>query len=125
MFLQVGHLWLRVCIRVCTTDGMRSRVYMNSKLREKARGGVRLRKTGDDITGSLITGQGHFHRPGLSSQSRTATMERVRQLAGHFKPTGLAALERKHPDDVVITMAIRSPLCKAKKGGFRDARYVA
>ncbi|KAI0307684.1 thiolase [Multifurca ochricompacta] len=34
----------------------------------------------------------------------------------------LAALQRKHPDDVVITMAIRSPLCKAKKGGFRDMR---
>lgn len=49
-------------------------------------------------------------------------MERVKQLAGHFAPTGLAALERKNPDDVVITMAIRSPLCKAKKGGFRDAR---
>ncbi|KAJ3553290.1 hypothetical protein NP233_g12680 [Leucocoprinus birnbaumii] len=49
-------------------------------------------------------------------------MERVKQLAGHFKPTGLAALERKNPDDVVITMAIRSPLCKARKGGFRDAR---
>ncbi|KAH9996459.1 3-ketoacyl-CoA thiolase [Russula vinacea] len=29
---------------------------------------------------------------------------------------------RKNPDDVVITMAIRSPLCKAKKGGFRDMR---
>ncbi|KXN90082.1 3-ketoacyl-CoA thiolase B, peroxisomal [Leucoagaricus sp. SymC.cos] len=49
-------------------------------------------------------------------------MERIKQLAGHFNPTGIAALERKHTDDVVITMAIRSPLCKAKKGGFRDAR---
>jgi len=39
-----------------------------------------------------------------------------------LKPTGLAALERKNPNDVVITMAIRSPLCKAKKGGFKDAR---
>ncbi|KAH9984632.1 thiolase [Russula compacta] len=34
----------------------------------------------------------------------------------------LTALQRKNPDDVVITMAIRSPLCKAKKGGFRDMR---
>lgn len=49
-------------------------------------------------------------------------MERVKQLADHFKPTGLAALQRQSPDDVVITMAIRSPLCRAKKGGFRDAR---
>ncbi|XP_006454296.1 hypothetical protein AGABI2DRAFT_175902 [Agaricus bisporus var. bisporus H97] len=49
-------------------------------------------------------------------------MERVKQIASHFKPVGLAALQRQNPDDVVITMAIRSPLCKAKKGGFRDAR---
>ncbi|RDB28831.1 3-ketoacyl-CoA thiolase B, peroxisomal [Hypsizygus marmoreus] len=51
-------------------------------------------------------------------------MERVKQLAAHFTGSsqGLAALERKSPDDVVITMAIRSPLCKAKRGGFRDAR---
>lgn len=53
-------------------------------------------------------------------------MERVKQLAAHLTgSTGGVALDRKSPDDVVITMAIRSPLCKAKKGGFRDARYVA
>ncbi|KAH8119951.1 thiolase [Phellopilus nigrolimitatus] len=50
-------------------------------------------------------------------------MERIKslasQLTGH---SGLAALERKSPDDVVITLAIRSPLCKARKGGFKDAR---
>jgi len=51
-------------------------------------------------------------------------MERVKQLAAHLSgtSTGLAALEVKRPDDVVITLAIRSPLCKAKKGGFKDAR---
>ncbi|KDR85363.1 hypothetical protein GALMADRAFT_234187 [Galerina marginata CBS 339.88] len=51
-------------------------------------------------------------------------MERVKQLAAHFTSpaTGLSALELRNPDDVVITLAIRSPLCKAKKGGFRDAR---
>ena len=26
----------------------------------------------------------------------------------------------KNPDDVVITLAIRTPLAKAKKGGFKD-----
>lgn len=26
----------------------------------------------------------------------------------------------KHPDDVVITLAIRTPLTKGKKGGFKD-----
>lgn len=27
---------------------------------------------------------------------------------------------QKHPDDVVITLAIRTPLAKAFKGGFKD-----
>ncbi|KAG6826602.1 hypothetical protein H0H92_015187 [Tricholoma furcatifolium] len=50
-------------------------------------------------------------------------MERIKQLAAHLSSSsGQKALDRKSPDDVVITMAIRSPLCKAKKGGFRDAR---
>jgi len=37
-------------------------------------------------------------------------------------PSNLDALLQKNLDDVVITMAIRSPLCKAKKGRFRDMR---
>ena len=52
-------------------------------------------------------------------------MQRIKQVSAHLAggSPGLSALERKDPDDVVITLAIRSPLCKAKKGGFRDARY--
>ncbi|KAI9513058.1 thiolase [Russula earlei] len=38
--------------------------------------------------------------------------------------SNLTALQRKNLDDVVVTMAIRSPLCKAKKGGFKDMRRV-
>ncbi|KAJ6621574.1 Thiolase, N-terminal domain-containing protein [Mycena sp. CBHHK59/15] len=51
-------------------------------------------------------------------------MERVKQIAAHLTSSskGLAALNRKSPDDVVITFAMRSPLCKANKGGFKDAR---
>ena len=51
-------------------------------------------------------------------------MQRTRQVSAHLagRPSGLSALERKDPEDVVITLAIRSPLCKAKKGGFKDAR---
>lgn len=26
----------------------------------------------------------------------------------------------KNPDDVVITLAVRTPLCKGKKGGLKD-----
>ncbi|KAA1471710.1 thiolase [Dentipellis sp. KUC8613] len=52
------------------------------------------------------------------------SFERVRQAASSIlgSSTGVAALQRKSPDDVVITMAIRSPLCKARKGGFKDMR---
>jgi len=51
-------------------------------------------------------------------------MERVKQLAAHLvsSPSGVTSLEVKRPEDVVITLAIRSPLCKAKKGGFKDAK---
>ncbi|KAF8973561.1 3-ketoacyl-CoA thiolase [Flammula alnicola] len=51
-------------------------------------------------------------------------MERVKQLAAHLtgSSSGINALEVKRPDDVVITLAIRSPLCKAKKGGLKDAQ---
>ncbi|KAI5476299.1 ABC transporter [Pseudohyphozyma bogoriensis] len=34
--------------------------------------------------------------------------------------SGVDKLLRKSPDDVVITLAHRSPLCKAGKGGFKD-----
>lgn len=27
---------------------------------------------------------------------------------------------QKNPDDVVITLAVRTPLCKARKGGLKD-----
>jgi hypothetical protein len=39
--------------------------------------------------------------------------------------SNLDVLRHQNPDDVVITTAIRSPLCKAKKGGFRDMRRVS
>lgn len=53
-------------------------------------------------------------------------MERIKQLTSHFSssPKGLATLSKKSPDDVVITMAVRSALTKAKKGGFKDTRRV-
>jgi hypothetical protein len=52
-------------------------------------------------------------------------LQRLKQLSSHLtgsSTTGLAALEQKHPDDVVITMAIRSPLTKAKKGALKDTK---
>ncbi|KAL0956703.1 hypothetical protein HGRIS_002826 [Hohenbuehelia grisea] len=50
-------------------------------------------------------------------------MERVKQFAGQLVgSSGVGALQRQNPDDVVITMAFRSPLCKARKGGFKDTK---
>jgi len=49
-------------------------------------------------------------------------IERVKQITSHLtgRASGVAALQQKRPDDVVITMAIRTPLCRAQKGGFKD-----
>ncbi|KAH7106779.1 3-ketoacyl-CoA thiolase [Auriculariales sp. MPI-PUGE-AT-0066] len=53
-------------------------------------------------------------------------MDRLKQLAAHFTSdsshSGKEALFAKNPQDVVITFARRTPLTKAKKGGFKDTR---
>ncbi|CAJ2512576.1 Uu.00g055910.m01.CDS01 [Anthostomella pinea] len=47
--------------------------------------------------------------------------ERVTSILKQLSPTSpVAAITSKSPDDVVITLAVRTPLCKAKKGGFKD-----
>ncbi|KAF2136841.1 uncharacterized protein K452DRAFT_258518 [Aplosporella prunicola CBS 121167] len=48
--------------------------------------------------------------------------ERLNSILSHISPAknGLAAITQKNPDDIVITLAIRTPLTKAKKGGFKD-----
>ncbi|KAI2641280.1 Thiolase, N-terminal domain-containing protein [Xylaria nigripes] len=47
--------------------------------------------------------------------------ERVSSLLKHLSPNNpVAAITSKSPDDVVITFAIRTPLCKGGKGGFKD-----
>ncbi|OBT83890.1 hypothetical protein VE02_08381 [Pseudogymnoascus sp. 03VT05] len=52
--------------------------------------------------------------------------QRLASIVSHltFAKTGVAAMRftstQKRPDDIVITLAIRSPLAKGKKGGFKD-----
>ncbi|KAL1965040.1 hypothetical protein VTN77DRAFT_6100 [Rasamsonia byssochlamydoides] len=50
--------------------------------------------------------------------------QRLSQVASHFtsqsKPTGVAALTEKHPDDIVVTCALRTAITKGGKGGFKD-----
>ncbi|KAI9819350.1 MAG: hypothetical protein M1832_004055 [Thelocarpon impressellum] len=48
--------------------------------------------------------------------------ERLSSILSQLSPskTGLSAITQKNPDDVVITLAIRTPLTKAGRGGFKD-----
>ncbi|KAK6853780.1 hypothetical protein PG995_010592 [Apiospora arundinis] len=47
--------------------------------------------------------------------------ERIGSILKHLSPgSGLSQITSKNPDDIVITLAIRTPLCKGKKGGFKD-----
>ncbi|KAI1206014.1 thiolase [Annulohypoxylon truncatum] len=47
--------------------------------------------------------------------------DRVNSILKHLSPgSPLATITSKNPDDIVITLAVRTPLCKGKKGGFKD-----
>ncbi|KAI0394142.1 Thiolase, N-terminal domain-containing protein [Xylariaceae sp. FL0594] len=47
--------------------------------------------------------------------------ERVTSLLKQLSPNNpVSTVTAKNPDDIVITLAIRTPLCKGKKGGFKD-----
>jgi acetyl-CoA acyltransferase 1 len=48
--------------------------------------------------------------------------ERLSSILKHLTPgaSGLNTITSKNADDVVITLAIRTPLAKAHKGGFKD-----
>ncbi|POS69268.1 acetyl-CoA acetyltransferase [Diaporthe helianthi] len=48
-------------------------------------------------------------------------VERLGSILKHLTPgSSLASVTSKNADDIVITLAIRTPLAKAKKGGFKD-----
>jgi len=48
-------------------------------------------------------------------------VERVTSLLKHITPgSSLSHITSKNPDDIVITTAIRTPLAKGMKGGFKD-----
>ncbi|KAK5697050.1 hypothetical protein LTS12_028547, partial [Elasticomyces elasticus] len=52
-----------------------------------------------------------------------STTDRLSSILNHLKPSGgsgLSTITQKNPDDVVITLALRTPLTKAGKGGFKD-----
>ncbi|KAL2830926.1 Thiolase, N-terminal domain-containing protein [Aspergillus pseudoustus] len=48
--------------------------------------------------------------------------ERLNSILSHLRPgnKGVTTITQKNPDDVVITLSLRTPLTKARKGGFKD-----
>ncbi|KAL2753131.1 hypothetical protein ACRALDRAFT_1058786 [Sodiomyces alcalophilus JCM 7366] len=49
------------------------------------------------------------------------SIERISSIARHLNPgSALNKIQSKNPDDIVVTLALRTPLTKAKKGGFKD-----
>ncbi|KAB5515092.1 3-ketoacyl-CoA thiolase [Coniochaeta sp. 2T2.1] len=47
--------------------------------------------------------------------------ERLGSILKHLTPgNALSQITQKNADDIVITLAVRTPLAKAKKGGFKD-----
>jgi acetyl-CoA acyltransferase 1 len=58
----------------------------------------------------------------MANQAGTtaAAQARVSQVASHMEPSGLPALLEKHPDDIVVTTALRTAITKGGRGGFKD-----
>ncbi|CEQ43212.1 SPOSA6832_05119, partial [Sporobolomyces salmonicolor] len=50
----------------------------------------------------------------------SAAKERLSGLISHLSPQGKSVLTSQNPDDVVICAAVRTPITRAKKGGFKD-----
>ncbi|KAJ2964914.1 hypothetical protein NQ176_g10769 [Zarea fungicola] len=49
-------------------------------------------------------------------------VERIGSIIKHLAPgSALNSIQAKNADDVVITLAIRTPLTKARKGAFKDS----
>merc|ERR1711939_840037 len=55
-----------------------------------------------------------------SKPAKMSAQGRISQVAGHMNATGAAGLTEKHPDDVVVTTALRTAITKGGKGGFKD-----
>ena len=66
----------------------------------------------------------HLHSPRKMASQTTGknehTRARLEQVAHHMNASGRPGLIEKHPDDVVVTTALRTPITKGGKGGFKD-----
>ncbi|KAF2675117.1 acetyl-CoA acetyltransferase [Microthyrium microscopicum] len=50
----------------------------------------------------------------------SSARERLQALTSQVGVGGKAKLEQKNPDDIVVTCALRTPITKGGKGGFKD-----
>lgn len=46
--------------------------------------------------------------------------DRLAQVTSHLNGAGRPGLIEKHPDDIVVTTALRTAITKGGKGGFKD-----
>ncbi|KAH8817344.1 Thiolase, N-terminal domain-containing protein [Xylogone sp. PMI_703] len=53
--------------------------------------------------------------------------QRLDSVLKHLRPVpnGLSEVLQKNPDDVVITLALRTPLTRGFKGGFKDTEFIS
>jgi len=56
----------------------------------------------------------------LSSSFKTIPKIPSRTYASSSSGKGLANILQKNPDDVVVTLALRTPFCRSKKGALKD-----
>jgi hypothetical protein len=54
---------------------------------------------------------------------RPSAEERLSQVASHI--SGLNNVTQKHPDDIVVTSALRTAICKGGRGQFKDTAAVS
>merc|ERR1711939_375032 len=60
----------------------------------------------------------------MGKPAKMSAQGRISQVAGHMNATGAAGLTEKHPDDVVVTTALRTAITKGGKGGFPESTAV-
>lgn len=55
-----------------------------------------------------------------AQQRLSALASQINPSATNIQSPGLRKILEKHPDDIVITCSVRTPLTKARKGGLKD-----
>lgn len=72
--------------------------------------------------GSYKTLIANFKTLSPKKTTTNSCVARLSQVASHITGTRdqVSVLSEKHPDDVVVTCALRTPITKARRGGFKD-----